>query len=228
MMILKIKNIIYFLLPAVFIFSCLGQNSAVFTPSVDLSIYESKSFIDIENIIDSKNGASAQLLPPWLTAYIEGGAVTVEKLDLYNNKYVFVAVNEGLNFTVLDKWADNFAVTYDFPMLAASRIENRMIMSASKYPDDEYGLFFERMVKNAYSNEYHGTVKEDTSWIRIVKNENGESRNVYMFFILVSIDRNTLQNNIRSMMARTSAAVTVTSAQGHAINRLRQTFFEGF
>jgi len=95
-------------------------------------------------------------------------------------------------------------------------------------------LFFERFVKSAYSAEYRGTVKEDTYWIKTrINNQTGEdfitdSSEVYKFFVLLSIDKMTMQLIIRNLMTQTAASVTMTSAQTAAVNRLRLNFFEGF
>jgi hypothetical protein len=202
-----------------------GQNNSVFSPVPEFSVYEeSIRLINVNNIIENRN------MPEWLRVFIDGGIEAVEKLEAYVNKFVFIAVNEGNNFTALSKWADKISAAHDFPVMAAKRIENRMILTASRYPDDEYGEFFERMIKNAYSGMYPGTVKEGTHWIKIwYENEiTYEYSEKYIFFVLVTIDKSIMQIVIRNMLGRTNAAVTVTGTQSNSINRLRQTFFEGF
>lgn len=119
---------------------------------------------------------------------------------------------------------------------------------ASLYPDDEYGLFFERLIKNAYNAEYPGAVKEDVFWIKTnFENENNEefadnvSPEIFMFFILISIDKETMQTIITDMMETTVAdlaesagrrplqrLLAIALAQTAAVNNLRQVFFEGF
>jgi len=222
-------------LPAVFLIvlfytSCAGQSKNPSAPEPDFSIYESERIIEINKIIETKDGAGVNRMPNWFRSYLDGGINEVEKLEAYRNKYTFIGINEGANADVLNKWADNFSAFHDLPVLAAARIENRMIAAASLYPDDEYGPFFERMIKNAYSGEYPGAVKEDTYWIKYwFENEDTwEYTESYMFFVLITIDKNALQANIRNMMARTFSAVTVTNVQRNSINRLRQTFFQGF
>ncbi|MCL2443689.1 MAG: hypothetical protein FWD13_09550 [Treponema sp.] len=230
----KIKKIKIpaFLFLLIFIFiSCIGQNSNVFTPVPDFSIYESNNSIDINSIIGTKDdGAAAEHLPTWLFAYIEGGIEAVEKLDSYNNKYAFIGINEGINFTALTKWADNISAVYDFPIMAAQRTGNRMILTASQYPDDEYGIFYETMIKNAYNNEYPGAVKEDVYWIKVrFEDENThEYKEKYMFFVLITINKTPMQVIIRDMISKTIDTVNLSRNQRNTVNRLRQNFFEGF
>jgi hypothetical protein len=224
MKIYKTKHFI-FLCFLVCCISCAGRNVNVFTPVPDFSIYDANSFININDITENRRN-----MPQWLLAYINGGVEEVEKLDTYNNRYVFIAVNEGTNFTILNKWAENISARFDFPILAALRIEERMISTASLYPDDEYGAFFETLIKNAYNSSYPGTAKEEHYWIKIrtVDENLQESTEKYMFFVLLSIDRSSMQTIIRNMMSRTAAAVNLSGHQVYTVNRLRQIFFEGF
>jgi hypothetical protein len=176
-------------------------------------------------------------LPDWLIFYFKGGIAEVEKLDSCKDRYVFIGKNRGANFIALNKWAGNFTVIQDFPRLAADRIEKRLNSTTSLYPDDEYGDFYEMLVKKAFNAEYPDAVKEQTYWIKTaaeVNNAAGAPQGAaaapenYEFYIFVSMEKNKMQSIIRTMMANTLAAVTPTRAQNAAINRLQQIFFEGF
>jgi hypothetical protein len=97
-----------------------------------------------------------------------------------------------------------------------------MVLNASLFPDDEYGRFYEILIKNAYNTEFSGAEKEEYYWIKHSIPE------IYSFFILITIDKNTLQLPIRRLMSQSSTAASSTGSQATAVNRLRQTFFEGF
>jgi hypothetical protein len=97
-----------------------------------------------------------------------------------------------------------------------------MISAASLYPDDEYGRFFEIFIKDAYSTEYQGAIKEEIYWIKHSVPE------TYHFFLLITIDQNTMQTTVRSMMAQANAAVVLSGSQAASVNRLLQAFFEDF
>jgi hypothetical protein len=127
-------------------------------------------------------------------------------------------------------WANNFTPARDITNLAAQRIERRMISSSVLYPDNEYGFFFETMIKNAYRTAYPRAVKEDVFWIKIIDDDNTEAvrREIYNFFLLITIDKTIMQDIIVNMMEETNSAVTPTASQNNSINRLRQTFFERF
>jgi len=226
-----------FLVCVVIIFSCVGQKNTVFNPVPKNEYFEAeinKNNININpnNIIETKNGASVRNLPGWLSAFINGGIEEVEKMNAFSGKYVFIGINEGVNFAAMNIWADNFSAVKDFTILAAQRIERRMISSAYLYPDYEYGFFFETMVKKAYGAVYKGAVKEGTYWIKMkAEQENNNmdtSMEVYNFFVLISIDKTTMQSIIYDLMNESFSAVTPTAEQKDSINRLRQNFFVRF
>jgi len=211
------------------LFSCVGRNPPNYFPVPDSGINKDEDVftVDVSNIIETKNG-SARQIPAWLRSFLSGGIEAVEKLDAYSNKYVFIGINEGANISPLKKWIEYYTVTQDFPMLAASRIEKRMYLTASMYPDDEYGAFYEAMIHNAYNAVYPEAVKEDNYWIKTKSENAGESSENYKFFVLITIDKILMQSIIRNMMTQTAADAAMTNVQNISVNRLRNTFFEGF
>jgi hypothetical protein len=199
---------------------------------------EQETAVELFRIIEFQNEAAGETLPEWTACYLRGGIPEIEALDRYQNKYVFIGKNQGTNFTALNQWAENFTVIQDFPALAALRIESRLIGAASLYPDDEYGDYFEALIKKAYDAEYFGTQKEASFWIKksLEKKIDSEEapedelavEEVYEFFVLISIDKPVLQNRIRELMAAVNPDVPPTRAQNAAIHRIQQNFFEGF
>ncbi|GHV96037.1 hypothetical protein AGMMS50293_23570 [Spirochaetia bacterium] len=181
-------------------------------------------------------------MPEWVNQFLRGGIPGLEAIGAYQNRYVFVGKNKGNNFSALQQWAENFSPVQDFPRLAAARIEHRLISAASLYPDDEYGDYFEFLIKSASDAEYAGALKEESFWIKQRvehKTETADSEEtdqsgpplveeVYEFFVLISIDKTILQTRIREFMAGIKPAVPPSRAQKAAINRVQQIFFEGF
>jgi len=210
-------------------FSCAAQNPPNYFPVPDSGINpnENPVIIEIGNIIDTKNGPASQM-PAWLRSYLGSGINAVERLDAYSNKYVFIVNNEGDNIVALTKWVEHYTVAHDFPMLVADRIEKRMYLTASLYPDDEYGAFYETMMHNAYKMEYFGAVKEDYYWIKTKAGNAEEPSENYIFYLLITIEKSSMQSIIRSMIVKTSEVVILTKSQNNAVNKLRNTFFEGF
>jgi hypothetical protein len=210
-------------------FSCVTKNPPNYFPVPDSGINpnENPEIIEIGNILETKNGSASQM-PVWLRSFLGSGINAVEKLEAYNNKYVFIVNNEGDNIATLTKWVEHYTVLHDFPMLAADRIEKRMYLTASLYPDDEYGAFYEAMMHNAYKTEYIEAVKEDYYWIKIKSGNEEEPAENYIFYLLITIEKKIMQSIIRDMITETNEAVKLTKNQNNAVNKLRNTFFEGF
>lgn len=226
----------YFFLPVLIIFiliiaSCLGQRQrrTPIIPVPDTEFFNFTLPIKMEDIIETGGGAGARVMPQWLRAYINGGIEETEKIPAYNDKYVFIGRSEGLNFTAMSKWAEYFSPSKDTIMLVARRVENKLVSSASLYPDDEYGAYFRTLIVNAYSTVYPGAVKEDTYWIRMrVDDEEEGSAQLFVFFVLISIEKELLQETIQDMLSKSMPSSRLSSAQRNAIERMNRNFFEGF
>ena len=232
---MKIKNPFVFLFAVILILfavSCVSQRNTAFIPVPDDSFfqYEKTIGINIDDIIETRDGA--ENMPDWLFSFLDGGVEAVEIFNAYRDKYVFIEYNRGENFIVLNKWLDFFIVKQDISRQVAARVERKMIMSSSLYPDDEYGLFFERLIKNANNAEYPDAAVEDTYWIKI--RDDDEDEEFFLFFIFASMDKIKMQNILEEMMeaafneAAPSQRRFSRNPQTASINNLRQNFFEGF
>jgi hypothetical protein len=197
-------------------------------------------------IIESQSGPADAAMPGWVNQYLSGGAAGVETLDAYSDKYIFIGQNRGTNFNALNQWTARFTPAQDFPRLAAARIEKRLIAAASLYPDDEYGQFFELMIREASDAEYSGATREDSFWIKHRINRTEEAfalseaeqednqmpypavQEVYDFFVLTSIDKAVLQTKIRNLMENIKTDIPPTRDQSVSRSRIQQSFFERF
>lgn len=231
------------ILSAALIFSaCSSQKKVVFQPEPEPDEMP-KQEVKTENwqLLESRNGPAGAFVPDWVNRFLEGGIPAVEASVLYQEKYVFIGENRGENFNALRQWADGFTVSQDLPGLVTRRVEHRLLSAASLYPDDEYGEYFETLIKKVSNTEYGEALKEDSFWMRRrVISGSEEAANAeappglppvyerYEFFVLISIDKLVLQNRIRELMANVKTAAAPTREQATAINRIQHNFFEGF
>jgi hypothetical protein len=229
---MKVKKTCPVFLTCLLVFSaCIAPDKIIVPPQTS---GEQETNTESYQIDESQSGPAGTAMPPWVSRYLSGGISELETMEAYSGKYVFMGQNRGNNFNALNQWIDMFNPAQDFPRLAAARIEKRLIAGASLYPDDEYGQYFEALVKNASDAEYPGAVKEDSYWIKPSINTQAENQmpyaeqEIYDFFILISIDKIALQNRIRELMAAIVTKVPPTRDQNAAINRIQQLFFEGF
>jgi hypothetical protein len=235
------------LLLAAFLFtactSFLQKGKIIFVPDpAQNNHHEQPGLSPSWQIIESQSGPGDDGLPAWVRSYFDGGVRRIETLDVYH-KYVFIGKNRGHNFHALQQWANGFSVAQDLPRLIVQRVERRLVAAAALYPDDEYGEYFAHMIKRVSDEEYPEAVKEDIFWTKQRKipteaeteeNADPEPENAadhadrYEFLIMVSIDRDVFQKQINNIMADIKTTIAPTKDQTAAINKIRQTFFEGF
>jgi hypothetical protein len=230
-----------FLFYALILCSCAGRGKNI--PFIVVPELNNEAEIDtsigIDDIIETQGGKGNGNLPEWLLTFNNGGIDAVERMEQYYGKYCFVGRNKSANFEALTKWADNYLETQAFTRLAAARIEKRLISGAALYPDDEYGAFYEKLVKKSFDAEYPDAVAEEIFWIKKATpstetlftaqtSEANGFQDTYEFFAFISIDKTIMQGIIKNMMAQARTATTPIRAQNNAINNIQQHFFEGF
>jgi hypothetical protein len=216
---------------ALIMFSCPGRNPPlIIIPETSNKKIEIDCSIGIDNITETMNGKGKTAIPEWLMTYNNGGIDAVEKMDQYAGKYCFVGRNKNSNFEALLKWAENYPQTNAITGLAAARIENRLNLNIALYPDDEYGVFYERLIKKSYDMEYPDAVTEEIFWIKKTETTEANSRHdTYEFFAFVVIDKTVMQEIIKKLIADSRDEDDFpTRAQNNAINNIQQRFFEGF
>jgi len=192
---------------------------------------------ELWEILRSQNGGPGDI-PEWARLYIDDKENEIEALDVFEGKYVFIGANGGGNFNALQQWANGFTVEQDLPGLVTLRAETRLVTAASLYPDDEYGDFFEFLIRDLSDAEYYGAVKEQSFWLsRAVRpsetddadtNPAASDTERYEFLILVSVDKETLQKQIQNIIANVKVKEHPTKEQAAAVARIKNNFFEGF
>jgi hypothetical protein len=186
--------------------------------------------IEAYTIVDWQTKTAGQDIPEWVRRFLNGGSREVETMSRYQDRYVFVAAGRGSNLEPLQYWAEKFSGQRDFPRLVAVRMEERLAAAAALHPDDEYGEFFETMVKRASDASYEGVRREDSCWLqrRFHAEEEGAGEEPYDFFVLVSIDKEYLAARIRDLLDDPGGIRTPTRYQAAAVDRIREIFFDGF
>ena len=235
-------KIVIFLVAVCLLAACVGQkNRIIFRPDPEQEEQEPINFLDHWQIIETENGQGETDIPEWIRGYFDGGIRGIEYMDRYSGKYIFVGENRGENITALQHWLNGFTVLHDLPRLVAARVERRLVASASLYPDDEYGQYFENLMKKVADGEYPGAVIERTFWVKLQRiPDSGDdddelpqgaidaATEIYVFFVSMSIDREVLQGQLRQIMADITTTVPPRRDQAAAIGKIQQTFFEGF
>jgi len=236
---MKTINFVLITAAAILLAACVGQqNAMIILPDPTRAVFEQVRFQEMWEIVESQNGRPEEGVPEWVTFYLREGIAGLESLEQYREHYVFIGENRGTNFSALNRWANGFNEVYDFPRLLARRVENRLVAAASLYPDDEYGEFFESLIRLVSNSEFSGINREEIFWIRRMRLPNAEaeydspltevSAERYEFFILFTVEKDILQTQLRQLMAGVRTNRPPTRTQLVTINRIQNTFFEGF
>jgi hypothetical protein len=218
------------------------QKKVIFRPDVEINPHEPTRPFDSWEIIESQAGKGAVNIPEWARLYFNNAVNEIETMDRFSGKYIFIGENGGSNFNALQQWANGFTVEQDLPRLVTQRVENRLVASASLYPDDEYGEYYEFLIRAVSNGEFLNAEKEQTFWLkRKITADGGETdgmtesqskpdteRDRYEFLVLVSINRETLQKQIQGIMTNIKIKVPPTKEQTAAITKMKNSIFEGF
>jgi hypothetical protein len=222
--------------------SCAWQDKKViFRPDTPNTPQEQAKLFDSWEIINTQNGQGSGNIPEWVRWHVDNEINEIEALDRFSGKYIFIGENGGSNFNALQQWANSYTVEQDLPRLITRRAERRLVSSASLYPDDEYGEYYEFLIRDLSNGDYSGAVKEQTFWLKRKIVNSAEADGVtsaqskpdtaqerYEFLVLISVDRETLQKQIQRIMTEIKTKIIPTKEQAAAIAKIKNTFFEGF
>jgi hypothetical protein len=170
-------------------------------------------------------------MPQWAIRYLEAGVEGVETLPEYGDSYVFIDRQAGSSLEALRLWAAGFSVERDFSRLVASRIQKRFVAGSDGNPAEEYGRYFETVVKSASGIVFQGAVREGGFWVKKrIFEEDGVSpaEDVYEYLIMASAGREALRQQIDMLLITARPDKPATRDQSAASMRLRLNFFEGF
>jgi hypothetical protein len=195
--------------------------------SVDLGLVSAyKERTSVTEVIDYENE-----MPEWMTRYFNAGLAGIEAMPEFDGRYVFISRQTGNNLGSLRLWAEGFSISQDFPRLVSARIQARFIANGRGNPGEEYGRYFEAVVKNSADTTFDGPVQESSFWVkkRIFADDGVSSLGeTYEYFIMTSIAKDAMQRQINMLLITTRPDKSPTREQSAAAMRLRLNFYEGF
>ncbi|MDL2229002.1 hypothetical protein LJC14_02005 [Treponema sp. OttesenSCG-928-L16] len=182
-------------------------------------------------VLDHKTKALGQDVPEWVTRFISEGVTGVESMPAYKDKYVFIGEDMGSNLNALRQWATGFTVNQEMSRMVSTRVQGKFAGAAVGSPDDEYGRYFENVVKSVTEASFSGARKESDFWLlkRYFKAD-GKSvdREEYEIYILTTIDKALLERQLDAVLEKAESDSSPTTEQKTAIDRVKEAFYEGF
>ena len=227
----------------IFLYACrTDRGRIIFLPDPEIynNIEQNRRNESFE-IIETQNGIGDSGIPQWVYYCLNGDINAIESMAQFNNKYVFIGESRGVNFSMLQQWADLFSVIHELPKIMVLRVEQRLIRAASRYPDDEYGEFYEAFIKRVANETFYAAQEEESFWIKkkitYIGEEDPEDPELpppvieferYEYYKLISVNKDILQNQIRSLMNSVASSVLIMREHSAAVNKIQSDFFEGF
>ena len=216
------KIILVLLFPAVFFIACKSNQTAA--PSY---VERTSTYV----VVEHKATAIGQDVPDWVTLYIAEGLTGIERLPAYQDKYVFIGEDTGTNLNALRQWSTGFTVNQEIARMISNRVRAKFVGAAAGSPDTEYGRYFEDVVQSVAEATFSGARRENDFWLlkRYFKADGRTvDREAYEFYVLVTIDRSVLEEQVTNIINGVRPSQPVTAEQQTAINRVREAFYEGF
>jgi hypothetical protein len=182
-------------------------------------------------VIDHKTKAIGEGIPAWVSLFINDGVSAVEKIDAYKGKYVFIGEDSGINLNALRQWSTGFTVNQQMASMVSNRVEARFAGAAVGSPEATYGSYYENVVKAVAAASFSGARRETDFWLqkRYFKADGKTlDREDYTFYVLVSIDKAILDQQITSVINGTAVDPALTREQKTAVDRVKEVFLEDF
>ena len=186
-------------------------------------------------VLDYKDKDIGSSIPAWVNYYLDNNILQIENYFEFYNHFVFIASNAGTNFNALQQWMNAFSIDLDFPRLAAVRMENRFLNAAVLFPDDEYGSFYEALIRAASDAHWQGAVRAEDFWVSRSfigldnpETESPETWDRYEFLILLIVEKDIMIPQIEMVLQDVQPPSPLSRYQRSAVNRVIEFFFDGF
>jgi hypothetical protein len=183
-------------------------------------------------VVDHKTMAIGGDIPEWLSVYMNDGVTAVEALEKYKDKIVFIGEDSGVNLPALKLWVQDFNIAKDIAKMVTTRVQAKSAAAAAGSPDDkELGRYLEDVVKASSDATFTGARKENDFWIlkRYFKPDGVTvDREVYEVYVLTTIDRASFKAQLDAILNGTAAKKPVSKESQTAIDRVKESFYEGF
>jgi hypothetical protein len=144
-------------------------------------------------VLDDK-GAKSVPTPKWVTEYLSGGNVAVEKLPEYKDNYCFVITEDSTDKAFLLAWVGNVDGPRQIAALIATTVEDNITANLG----GEEGDGIERNMKantEILSNARYNGVRKAADWWRFIRTKSTKEER-YQAYVLYIGPRKSLNDQI--------------------------------
>ncbi len=172
-------------------------------------------------IVDHKNATLGGDVPAW--ASMDEG--DLEQDPKFEKFYVFRFEENGKSLDGVRTWANNFAAQSEIAKLINTRVQQKFA-GAQVGDKDKVESYFENVVKTLADAKISGYRKFGDYWVlkRYLKPDGSPDREEYVYYVLYTIEKGTLDKLIQDAIAGTAAK---TEEEKTAQQRVKEIFAEG-
>jgi hypothetical protein len=187
----------------------------------DIKAQELKGSVKIETIEHKGSKLGINQLPVWVQTYVERGIPGLEALSDFDGQYCFVGESTGTNLNALTTWASSYNVARDMATSVSNSVDAKFVGSETGSPQANYGSYYETVVTTTANATYSGARKINDWWVLTRRTEPGSKKSTeeYTYYVLYTIDRQSLDQQILGIMSQVSSAGN--TEQQRAINNVR-------
>ncbi len=180
-------------------------------------------------IIEHKGTAFGKDYPKWMDSALDG-AKAVEKLPDFANQYIVVVQQDGADLGGAQLAASKLDAQTTIASLLSTRVKDTFA-GAQVGDKDKIETYMERAVKSVSEATFTGFTMLNDWWVKLQNftPKGKPDTQVYRVIQIWGIDRDSLQNQIDSILKGTAAAETApTPDKQKAIDLVQKSFFDGF
>ena len=197
---MKLRNVYVLLAVCMVIAVLAGCKSTKPAPGISLD-----STAKVETVEHKGTAFGVKDIPPWLSEYIQrNGARSVEALPAYKDMYVVVGTANGPTLQQVETWAKNFDAQQQIGASINTRVASVFKAHESLLPDDDDAhRRYDNAINTLVTATYTGARQESDWWIHQKITEKGkEPETRYTSYVLYTIDKKVLDNQIRNQIAK--------------------------
>lgn len=177
-------------------------------------------------VLDHKGASLGKTtLPQWIDAYIDFGARGVENLSNFAEEYCFVAEYHAENLDAGLAWVKGFEVPQLIARQIQSRVESIFVGAAVGAPEDDYGTYFENVVKTTTDVSFSGAKLIQDYWV-LVRTYDPDIKNTYsdtyQIYVLYTMPKAMLDKQLANEIDKAMDDGDMTEAQKAAFDNVKK------
>jgi hypothetical protein len=165
-----------------------------------------ESTAKVETVEHKGTAFGITAIPPWLSTFIQrNGIRSVEELPEYKGKYVIIGQANGAGLQQVETWAKNFDAQQQVGATIESRVASVFKAHENLLPGDaEAKRKYDNAINTLVRATYTGARQEADWWLHQKITEKGkkESETRYTSYVLYTIDRSVLDQQIRDQIKK--------------------------